>query len=209
MKKLMLVVVLVAAPMAVAQPLSVVTVNAPKVNFVFNPTGKVTVADFSAPIYKTGFLQSRNFKGVAPAPAGGKHIYEYRVDLRNVVGITVIPMITQLTVKFGNNVKLDFNGDGKLDDVFVITSGGLGNVGLVSAVRSGNDITFTFNGGVAGGSSPGNGDSSFFFGLVSNHARKTINVTAVASPAPNLTLQAWAPNYMFLPGGPAPSAAPE
>ena len=72
----------------------------------------------------------------------GKYVYEYRVDLRNSVGITAIGAITKIRVTFGPNVgTLDFNGDRKPDDVFVVTSGGLGNVGLASAVRAGSSIT--------------------------------------------------------------------
>jgi hypothetical protein len=194
MQKRFVVLALLVAPALFAQPLKVVTVGAPAVNKVFNPSGIIPVQDFSSPIYTSGFLQSRNFQGASGAPAAGLYVYEYRVDLRNVVGITFIPAITKLTVNFGPNVPLDFNGDKKLDDVFVVTKGGLGNVGLVSAVRVGNLITFTFaGGGVAGGSSPGKGDSSFFFGVVSKQPRHTISVAATAAPPPNLTLQAWAP----------------
>jgi hypothetical protein len=211
MKKTYLVLLLLVGPALLAQPLKVVTVGAPGVNTVFNPSGVIPVQDFSAPIWTKGFLQSRNFDGVAPAPAAGLHIYEYRIDLRNVVGVTFIPAITKLTVDFGPSVKLDYDKDGKLDDVFVVTKGGLGNVALASAVRSVNTITFTFAaGGVGGGSSPGKGDSSFFFGLASKYPRKTINVTATAVPPPNLTLQAWTPKYSVLgpPPGPVPKPAP-
>lgn len=203
MKKTYLVLLLLVCPALLAQPLKVVTVSAPAVNTVFNPSGVIPVQDFTAIIWTNGFLQSRNFDGVAPAPAAGLHIYEYRIDLRNVVGVTFIPAITKLKVNFGPNVKLDYDKDGKLDDVFVITKGGIGNVTLASAVRSGNDITFTFTGGgVGGGSAPGKGDSSFFFGLASKYPRQKISVMATAVPPPNLTLQAWAPKYFVL--GPPP-----
>lgn len=203
MKKTYLVLLLLAGPALLAQPLKVVTVGAPGVNTVFNPSGVIPVQDFTAPIWTNGFLQSRNFDGIAPAPAAGLHIYEYRIDLRNVVGVTFIPAITKLKVNFGPSVKLDYDKDGKLDDVFVITKGGLGNVTLASAVRSGADIIFTFaGGGVGGGSAPGKGDSSFFFGLASKYPRQKINATATAVPPPNLTLQAWAPKYFTL--GPPP-----
>jgi hypothetical protein len=194
MKRTFALLLLLAGPVLLAQPLKVVNVTAPTVNKVFNPSGIIPVQDFSSPIFTNGFLQSRNFQGAAGAPAAGLHVYEYRVDLRNVVGITVIPAITKLKVTFGPHVPLDFNGDQKLDDVFVVTKGGLGNVTLVSAVRTGTSITFTFaGGGVGGGSAPGKGDSSFFFGVVSKSPRITTNVTATAVPPPNLTLKAWTP----------------
>ncbi|HEV7919332.1 MAG TPA: hypothetical protein VGR02_00930, partial [Thermoanaerobaculia bacterium] len=63
MKKLMLLVLVLAAPALFAQPLKVVKVAAPAVNCVFNPTCKVTVTDLTAPIWTTGFLQSRFYTG--------------------------------------------------------------------------------------------------------------------------------------------------
>ncbi len=97
---------------------------------------------------------------------------------------------------------LDYNGDKQLDDVFVITKGGIGNVSLLSAVRDGPYIVFTFAGaGVGGGSAPGKGDSSFFFGLASKLARTKVTVVATAVPPPDLNLQAWAP-IGLLPGKP-------
>jgi len=183
------------APALVAQPLSVVNVQAPNVNFVFNPSGTVTVQDLSSPIWVNGFLQSRNFKGAAGAPAAGLYVYEYRVDLRNVVGITFIQQIFSMKVNIGPTVKLDFNGDKKLDDVFVVTKGGMGNIKLKSAVRSGNDITFTFDPSVAAGSAPGKGDSSFFFGVVSKYPRTTVKVSPSANGGGVLLLDAWAPKH--------------
>jgi hypothetical protein len=187
-----------------AQPLKVVNVNAPAVNHVFSPTGVITVSDHSAPIWGGGFLQSRYYQALAGSPAAGKYVYEYRVDLRNSVGVLAIGAITSITVNFGPNVKtLDFNGDKMADDVFVVTSGGLGTVGLVSAIRSGTSITFNFaGGGVAQGGSPGTGKSSYFFGIVSSYAKHDVTVTATNTLGPPLSLSAWAPTYFVL--GPPP-----
>ena len=194
-RKALLVLVSLAAPALLAQPLSVVNVQAPNVNFVFNPSGKVTVQDLSSPIWNGGFLQSRNFQGARGAPAAGLYVYEYRIDLRNVAGITVIPQIFAMTVDIGPTVKLDFNGDQQLDDVFVVTKGGLGNVALKSAVRSGNQITFTFSAPIGGGAAPGKGDSSFFFGVVSKYPRQTVSVSPSSNMGGNLLLKAWAPKH--------------
>jgi hypothetical protein len=196
MKQLLLfVALLLAAPALVAQPLKVVNVAKPNVNCVFNPTCKVTVTDLTATIWSTGFLQSRYYQGAAGAPAAGRFVYEYRVDLRNVVGITAIPFITSVTIDIGPTLQFDFNGDGKLDDVFVTTKGGIGNVALSSAVRAGNKITFTFASPVAGGSAPGKGDSSFFFGVVSKYAKHNTTASAPNNLGAPLMLNAWAPNH--------------
>src|SRR5256885_5640672 len=101
MKKLIGVALLLLATAAAAQPLTVVHVSAPAINCVFNPTCKVTVQDLSAPIWTRGFLQSRNYRAAAGARAAGVYVYEYRIDLRDVAGITFIPQISTLTVNFG------------------------------------------------------------------------------------------------------------
>lgn len=152
--------------------LSKVDVSAPGINCVFDPSCTVTVTDTTASIPLatggTNFLQSRTFAGKPGAPANGLTAYEYRIDLRNAIGITHIPCISSLTVKFGPVVStLDYNGDGTPDQVYVVTGGGLGSIGLASAVKDDNDITFTFDSPICAGGSPGTGQSSFFFGLVS------------------------------------------
>jgi hypothetical protein len=187
---------LFALPLTAAT-LTKVNVNAPAVNFVFSPTGKIVVSDFSAPIWVSGFLQSRTYKALAGSPAAGLWVYEYRIDLRNVVGITVIQQITSLSLDFGPVIgTLDFNKNGKADQMFVVTTGGLGNVNVFSAVQTGNVIKFTFNPAVAGGSAPGKGDSTFFFGLVSKYAPKKVTATATHNlGGPALSLQAMAPSH--------------
>lgn len=152
--------------------LKTVTVSAPAINCVFDSSCTVTVNDTSATIpLATGgsnFLQSRTFTGSPGSPASGLNAYVYRIDLRNATGITYIPCISSLTVKFGPVVStLDYNGDGELDQVYVITGGGLGEIGLTSAVKDNGNITFNFESPVCAGGSPGSGQSSFFFGLVS------------------------------------------
>lgn len=194
-------ILLVLFPVALfAQPLTVVNVNAPAVNHVFSPTGVVTVTDTTAAIWGSGFLQSRYYKALPGSPAAGRYVYEYRVDLRNSVGVLAIGAVTSITVNFGPNVKFDFNGDGHTDDVFVVTSGGLGTVELASAVRAGNSITFNFaGGGVAQGGAPGTGQSSYFFGIVSARPKKNVTISAANTLGPALSLSGWAPAYLILP----------
>ncbi len=70
--------------------------------------------------------------------------------------------------------KLQYNTAGPLDDVFVVTKGGLGTVGLLAVDKTGDAITFTFNQPVCAGSAPGKGHTSYFFGLASDHPPKSI-----------------------------------
>jgi hypothetical protein len=77
-------------------PLKVVNVGAPSINCVFDPLCTVTVTDTTdtipIPAGGTNFLQSRTFVGKPGAPANGLYAYEYRIDLRNAIGITYIPL---------------------------------------------------------------------------------------------------------------------
>src|SRR5215207_2803790 len=118
-----------------AVPLQIVQVSAPQVNCVFNTSCTVTVNDFTAPLWGAGFLQSRTYQAAPGSPAAGMWVYEYRIDLTRVVGTTAIPQVTTFSIDFGPVVNsLDFNGDGgSRDQVFVVTGGGLGSVGPVSA----------------------------------------------------------------------------
>lgn len=191
----------VAAAGSVAAPLKIVTVAAPDINCKFDTDCKITVNDsaahFTLPT-TTGdaFLQSRTWpKGQAGTAGAGKFAYLYRLDLRNLTGVTAPGCISQLRIPFGPVTPLDYNGDGKPDHVFVITKGGLGNVAPSSASLTGSLLTFNFSPAVCSGSSPGKGDSSFFFGLASTKAAKAVTAVAVPVPATgNLNLDARAPN---------------
>lgn len=171
-----------------ATPLHVVTVGAPKINCVFNTSCKVVVADTTAPIpiAITGdnFLQSRTFDGSTGAPASGYHAYEYRVDLsRATSSVSPPPCIRTLTVKTGPIASFDFNADGvATDQVYVVTQGGLGSIGIASADQdAASNITFTFTSPVCPASAAAGGQTSYFFGYVS--AQTPVNVTATITEA--------------------------
>ncbi len=61
--------------------------------------------------------------------------------------------------------------------MYVVTSGGLGSIGLSSAEKENNKITFTFSSPVCAGGHPGGGQSTFFFGLVSTQQPKNVTAT--------------------------------
>jgi hypothetical protein len=193
------------APGAGAGPLTVVNVNSPAYQFVFSPTGTVVVQDTVDTFAVSGAaglarLQSRTAQGLPGSPAAGLYRYSYRLILTDAYGILDIPCITSLKIRFGAVVSsLDYNGDAIAgDQVFVVTSGGLGSVGLASAVQSGSDITFTFQGGVCAGGSPGTGESSFFFGLVSARAPRFVTATVTDFTATTYTPQARAPKLLLI-----------
>lgn len=183
MKNLAFALLLCFVPIAVAAPpLKVVNVSAPAINCVFNPSCTVTVNDTTDNIAMstggTGILQSRTYSGAPGSPAAGLFAYEYRIDLRNAVGATAISCIDWMSISFGPVVStLNYGGDPKPDQVFVVTGGGIGTIGIASAVQTGSVIRFKFTSPVCEGGAPGKGDSSFFWGLVSKTAPKNVTAT--------------------------------
>ncbi|MFS8087150.1 MAG: hypothetical protein ACMG6H_16065, partial [Acidobacteriota bacterium] len=156
--------------LASAASLKVVNVSAPAINCVFNPACTVSVNDTTDNIAMstggTGFLQSRTFKGAPGWPATGLFAYEYRIDLRNAVGAVAVSCIDWMTISFGPAIgTLNYGGDAKPDQVFVVTSGGIGTIGIRSAVQTGSNIKFKFSSPICEGGAPGKGNSSFFWGL--------------------------------------------
>jgi hypothetical protein len=154
-----------------AAPLTVVNVGAPAINCVFNTSCTVTVTDTignyppSSGYTGTPRLQSRTFSGAAGAPANGLTGYMYRVDFTAATAATDINCATNLQVRTGPLARLNYTSIGPAD-VFVVTSGGLGTIGLSSAVQIGGVVTFTFSSPVC----PANGvnspaQTSFFFGF--------------------------------------------
>ncbi|MGD0317301.1 MAG: hypothetical protein ABSB37_15480 [Xanthobacteraceae bacterium] len=148
-----------SAPLpAHAADLTVVNVSAPAVNCVFNASCTVVVTDSTGtlqytPLGEGAFLQSRTYPG---APGAGTTAYEYRVDLTQATGYT--ECLAGVVVNFGPVVQLTYPPN-QPAQVYVITQGGLGSVGIQSAEQDGDVITFTFNGYLCAG------QSSYFFGL--------------------------------------------
>lgn len=184
MKILLFALLFCLMPLAVrAVPLKVVNVGAPAINCVFTTSSPCTVkvsdttGNVTLSTGGTGSLQSRTFSGGAGSAAAGLFAYEYRLDLRNAVGATAISCIDWMTISFGPVVStLNYGGDAKPDQVFVVTSGGTGSIGIVSAVQTRSLIRFKFTKPVCEGGSPGKGDTSFFWGLVSK--KPAVNVIA-------------------------------
>jgi hypothetical protein len=208
MKKLTLfILVSFFASTARGLPLTVVNVSAPPINCIFDASCTILVNDTTAPINLpgsgSGFFQSRTFRGLPGSAAAGLYAYEYRVDLRNAVGILNIDCVSAVTINFGPFLStLDFNGDGTTNDqVFVVTGGGIGSVGIASAERVGNNITFTFSSPVCAGGHPGAGQSSFFWGLVSSRPPRFVAASISHTSGLALNIQGRAPNYLFRVGG--------
>jgi hypothetical protein len=184
-----------------AAPLTVVKVAAPDINCVFETDCTIVVTDSVGNIALPNIsgiarLQSRTFSGQAGAPGVGKTGYEYRVDLTQATALGDVACVTALDVDFGPVSKLQYNKVGPVDDVFVVTKGGLGTIGLASAEQNRNIITFTFSQPVCAADSSGPGQTTFFFGLASIHPPKAI-VATIEAPGvfPDLDVKARAPNH--------------
>ena len=196
---------LAAAPLAQAASLTVVTVAAPDINCVYETDCTVTVTDSigTIPIPNlvsgTARLQSRTFTGKPGAPAAGKTGYEYRVDLTTAITNAEFSCVTDLAVDFGAVTKLQYNNLGPLDDVFVITKGGLGTIGLLFAEQTGNVITFTFSQPVCAGYSPNTGQTTFFFGLTSAFAPHAIEAKVGVPGLDPVDVKARAPSHPVRP----------
>jgi hypothetical protein len=179
--------------------LSIATVSAPDINCRFDEDCTITVDDSVGDIpvpaaSAQGRLQSRTFPPGEPGtPGEGLHAYVYRVDLTQVAGATAIVCVDSLSLDFGPIERLDYDLDGDLDHVWVTTGGGLGSVGPSSARRSGDRVTFRFQPGVCPGNAPGNGDTSYFFGLASTDPPQTVPATVGFGDGTQVTVDARAP----------------
>ncbi|MEA2997743.1 MAG: hypothetical protein QOG74_3292 [Alphaproteobacteria bacterium] len=185
---------LVAATCAAAEAdtLKIVEVAAPAINCVFSPLCSIIPTDSTAPIplnitAGSPFLQSRTFVGLGGTAGAGRTSYQYRVDLRSAVGN--VDCLLGLVVNFGPIIKLPYR-PGLVGDVYVITQGGLGTVGIKSAEQDGDVITFTFAKPMCVG------ESTFFFGLTSNRLPHGIaaGMFGFGNP-PFVSVNARAPNF--------------
>jgi hypothetical protein len=182
------------------RPLKIVSVGAPAINCKFDSDCKVTVNDSTDHFVLTGttgdaFLQTRTFpQGQPGTAAAGLTAYLYRIDMTQLTGATAAPCVNQLTIEFGPVASVDYDDDGSPDQVFVITSGGLGSVAPSSAVKSGRTITFELAPPVCCSSTgPGAGETSFFFGLASQEHPRAVTAKVSDTIGKTLHLAARAP----------------
>jgi hypothetical protein len=173
------------------------------VQCLFSPTCSVTVTDYGSDFAVSGGsgngrLQSRVFQGQAGTTAAGKWIYEYRINMTPVGGLTYPPYADYLAInQWGTLRQYDYNSDGTAtDQVFNITSGGIGTKPVTAAFLTYSTWSyFALSNPVYAGNYPGGGESSYFFGMVSDQAPVLrtlwvhldsgwVAVTGYAPPAP-------------------------
>src|SRR5664280_2431463 len=169
----------IAAVTIHAAPLKIVKVNAPAINYLFSSNGTVTVNDTvdqfttNLPPYTTnlpnaslsGLLQSRTYKGQPGTPEAGLNAYEYRLVLQKLTGPRSVS-INSMTLNFSPYSSFNCNKQ-KNNQVWVVTSGGVGSVGPGSATTSGSKVTFHFNPPLTLSNDSSQETSSYFFGMIS------------------------------------------
>jgi hypothetical protein len=136
-----------------ASPLRCVPLSGSAPVALYSSTGSVTVED-SSDSFATPFgsgtvsVDTRMLLGSAGTPAAGLRGYEYRVDMEQAHGSPPLPCIESLSIPFNTlPVSKDLNGDGILDDCYVITDF-LGTVSPSSVEIVGNQILINFGTGV-------------------------------------------------------------
>src|SRR5947209_19753924 len=167
---------------AQAQTLKVVEVGAPAINCVFQTDCNIPVSDTTGNILiasltpGTAWLQSRAFAGEAGAPGAGTTGYEYRISLTQASGNS--DCIVGFNLNFGPSKQLPYTNN-QLADIYVITTGGLGTIGLKSATRSGDVIMFELNAPLCAAGPPDIKRTTFFIGLAAPAAPMHVNERSV------------------------------
>jgi len=186
-------------PSAQAVPLdvAVITLGSPSFpNCVFDLDCTIFVTDTSQTISTTGgVVQSRRFPvGEPGTPGAGYYAHVYRVNLAQASAGA--ECVREIAIPFGGIQPFDFDGDGLADDLWESTVG-LGNVSIDSAELPDDTLVISFAGsGVCQGAFPGDGDSSYFFGVASRFdgAFKTADLDFHLS-APNESIIVRAPDF--------------
>jgi hypothetical protein len=141
----------------------------------------------------TAWLQSRTFTGMPGTPGAGKTGYEYRLDMTQASG--ALQCVAGIVVNFGPVTQLPFKNNMPAD-VYVITQGGLGTIGIASAEQDGDVITFNFSKFICPSEPANAANTTFFFGLASANPPAPIvaGVFVTASP-PYYNVPARAPQH--------------
>jgi hypothetical protein len=172
---------------AQAQLLKVVEVGAPAINCVFQTDCNIPVSDTSGNILfptldpGTAWMQSRTFAGEAGAPGAGTTGYEYRISLTQASGAS--ECIVGFNLNFGPLKQLPYKNN-QLADVYVVTSGGLGTIGLKSAEKFGDVIVFELNAPLCADGPANIKRTTYFIGLAATAAPMHVNAQIVATGNP-------------------------
>ena len=189
---------LVLGAPAFGQTLSVVTVDGPAVDCQFSAQCSIAPNDefveIALPVSRKAFLMSRTFVAAANSHAHGNTAYQYRVDMASSIPLGDSACVLNVTIDIGPITKIRYDPAQPSSDVYVIGKGVPANqVGLLSAVKSGNNVTFTFDRPVCSSTSGVNGDTTFFFGLAAHGSPHGVRAAVDASGIDDISVKAFAP----------------
>ena len=185
---------------AAAEPLTTVNLSSPAVRCVFstsphcNLDGTTTLGAIPVPgITGNAVVHSLTFPAFADSDARGTYGYEFRVDLSGASAGATKACVTRLTLDVGPIKKLPYMPGADPFDVFVINTGATGLIGVASAERAENAITFAFAKPVCPGAGPDKGESSYFFGFAADGKPREISARVELDDGQTLQVPARAP----------------
>jgi hypothetical protein len=191
---------LVLTAPAFGQTLSIVKIDSPAVTCLFSAQCSIAPNDefveIPLGVSRKAFLMSRTFVAGANSHAHGNTAYQYRVDMASSIPLGDSACVLNVTIDIGPITKLRYDADVPSGDVYVISKGVPANqAGLLSAVRSGNNVTFTFDRPVCSSTSGVNGDTSFFFGLAAHGSPRGVRAAVDAAGLDDIPVKAFAPTH--------------
>jgi hypothetical protein len=154
-----------------AQSLKLINVNDPAIYCHFSPDCHVAPVEESSSFTPTNLaatcvLESRSFAGNSMNTTG-TYGYEYRVTLNNA-GESGDSFLTVDSVAVNFDVPLDFPFGGHAsNEVWVVATGGPGNIAPASAVSSGTNVVFQFDPPIILATQTSQSTNTYFFGMVS------------------------------------------
>ena len=168
-----------------AQSLNIHNVNAPGIYCRFSPDCQVAPAEKSSSFTPTNLaatcvLQSRSFAGKS-MDAVGTYGYEYRVILNNA-GAQGAGFLTvdSLSLNFNASQKFAFGGRAN-NDVWVVATGGPGNIAPGSATSSGTNVVFQFNPPLVLATQTNQSTGTYFFGMISTNSPRITTAVITGS----------------------------
>ncbi len=185
-----------------AQPLAVAEVGAPAAWCLYSPACTITVTDllseFTLPNTSgEGVFKSRTAQpGSSGMPAEGQYLYGYRIELDDMTSTSPFtPCVTSIALDFGPITPLDYDGDGTLEDVAVVTSGAILGIG-VTAEKSFNELTLTFNDWLCPGVGGDVGDRSALILVTSPFPYEVRDASLIPSATSIQQIPSRVPNYV-------------
>jgi hypothetical protein len=168
-----------------AQSLKLLNVNDPGIYCHFSPDCQVIPVEKSSSFTPTNLaaacvLESRSFAGKSMNTAG-TYGYEYRVILNNA-GEPGTGILTVDSVALNCDVPLVFPFGGHANnEVWVVATGGPGNIAPGAAVSSGTNVVFQFNPPLVLATQSGQSTGTYFFGMVSTNGPRITTAVITGS----------------------------